>query len=76
MPGDLYIDGIKLGGVTSFEFKIDVAEFDIALEKLVGKELHLCPEMCRRCGNVLCVGEDPHAEGFGPFHVFPEHNCG
>jgi hypothetical protein len=44
-----------------------------AVNALMGRDT-ACPEMCQVCNVVQCLGDDPHAERFGPFHVFPEHD--
>lgn len=54
--------------VSVVEFEIDTSAIDELMD--VGPT---CPALCAVCEGVRCIGDDPHAECFGPFHVFPQH---
>lgn len=71
MVKDLTLNGLRLASVT-IEFKLNADDFEDVLAKLTEGQ---CKELCRGCGVFRCIGDDPHAERFGPFHVFPQHDC-
>jgi len=59
------------------ELEIDTSKFDDAMASLaLDGRTNPCQVFCQRHEDckIQCLGEDPHAEGFGPFHVFPEHH--
>ena len=68
---------IDIGGVKDIAvtITIDTTQFDKSMNAVA--ELMnegRCPELCRVCGTERCIGDDPHAERFGPFHVFRQHD--
>lgn len=62
-------------GDATFELTLNTSKFDDAMSALaLDGEVVGCQARCKVCGRVQCIGDDPHTERFGPFHVFPEHD--